>query len=360
MASGRRTSVHRERACRALDGHYGELCVRVLSAPPISTCTHCAISVAASSFASAYVSRDWHDLHLDGSQFSSRLTAEMVWDAIVLYALIDDSLGRRDPLCLPHTGNQRDRFTAAMRARTECFILFGQPELPHYCDACMRVFPNGEKSMAILTDGISMGRPCCGIFRCKVSLANNRHRFCPDHASQHGVCGVLECLNSVKPGTRACELIEHQESYRLFKARGESLFQLKSRLLGIRSEVNNELVEVAVDALDEVSNLEDTFEAIGQDLHLTTHAGSSIGTLEPELLRQVPELVQIVPPPPPCPAKADNGNRTFKALFIRRRTHNEQLVIRPCGIIIARATFYGAEAISNVLVRLCVMLRLRL
>ncbi|KZT61919.1 hypothetical protein CALCODRAFT_427048 [Calocera cornea HHB12733] len=36
------------------------------------------------------------------------------------------------------------------------------------------------------------------------------------------------------------------------------------------------------------------------------------------------------------------------AHFGRRRTHNEQLVVRPCGIILARGTFYGAESLSGV------------
>jgi hypothetical protein len=34
----------------------------------------------------------------------------------------------------------------------------------------------------------------------------------------------------------------------------------------------------------------------------------------------------------------------------RRRTHNEQLFVAPCGMVIARETFYGAEAPSTVIV----------
>jgi len=53
-----------------------------------------------------------------------------------------------------------------------------------------------------------------------------------------------------------------------------------------------------------------------------------------------------------CEAKkAAEGNRRLKAQFGRRRTHNEQTLVRPCGIIFARATFYGAEAVSNFLVQ---------
>jgi hypothetical protein len=52
----------------------------------------------------------------------------------------------------------------------------------------------------------------------------------------------------------------------------------------------------------------------------------------------------------PCPSKSNAGNRVFKAQFGRRRTHNEQTLVRPCGIIYARATMFGAEAVSNFLV----------
>jgi hypothetical protein len=52
----------------------------------------------------------------------------------------------------------------------------------------------------------------------------------------------------------------------------------------------------------------------------------------------------------PCPSKSNVGNRVFKAQFGRRRTHNEQTLVRPCGIIYARATMFGAEAVSNFLV----------
>lgn len=49
-------------------------------------------------------------------------------------------------------------------------------------------------------------------------------------------------------------------------------------------------------------------------------------------------------PPAASPAKA----KVPKVQLSRRWTHNEQLFVRCCGIIIARATFYGSEAISGV------------
>jgi len=52
-----------------------------------------------------------------------------------------------------------------------------------------------------------------------------------------------------------------------------------------------------------------------------------------------------------CDGKSEQGNKKLRAYFGRRRTHNEQIIMRPCGVIVSRATFYGSEAISAVNVR---------
>ena len=50
-------------------------------------------------------------------------------------------------------------------------------------------------------------------------------------------------------------------------------------------------------------------------------------------------------------AKSDAGNNPPKARFGRRRTHNEQLIVCCCGVVAARATMFGAEAVTGVVVR---------
>ena len=40
----------------------------------------------------------------------------------------------------------------------------------------------------------------------------------------------------------------------------------------------------------------------------------------------------------------------IRAQFGRKRTHNEQIIVAPCGMIIARETFYGAEGVGSVIV----------
>ena len=47
----------------------------------------------------------------------------------------------------------------------------------------------------------------------------------------------------------------------------------------------------------------------------------------------------------------DNSKPRMKARFSRRRTHNEQIIVAPCGVILSRATFFGAEGVGSVIVR---------
>ena len=49
-----------------------------------------------------------------------------------------------------------------------------------------------------------------------------------------------------------------------------------------------------------------------------------------------------------CPSKPEGGNQTVRARFGRKRTHNEELCVASCGMILARETFYGSESLSNV------------
>ena len=54
---------------------------------------------------------------------------------------------------------------------------------------------------------------------------------------------------------------------------------------------------------------------------------------------------------PACPADKDaSGNHKIRALFGWHQTHNEQIFVWPCGIIIVRATFFGSETVTQTVV----------
>jgi CxC6 like cysteine cluster associated with KDZ transposases len=150
-----------------------------------------------------------------------------------------------------------------MEERNNRFIINGQPDaVRHVCDKCMRVFfINGKyrtilssfamkqcscnirhsgKCQVIVGDGINMGHPCCGIFRCITALANNRHRFCPIHFTNHCICAVVGCSLPVVEDSKTCSLPEHQEMERLNKARGKAAFTLTERLQHAQSGDDHE------------------------------------------------------------------------------------------------------------------------
>ncbi len=54
---------------------------------------------------------------------------------------------------------------------------------------------------------------------------------------------------------------------------------------------------------------------------------------------------------PVCKEKDVDGKKRIRRHF-GRRTHNEQIMVRPCGIIVARSTFFGSETTPQTIVSL--------
>ncbi|KAF7334149.1 hypothetical protein MVEN_02321000 [Mycena venus] len=87
------------------------------------------------------------DFAAGGWQFGCVLTPDMVWDAFIILTLLDYNNCKDTCLHVPHTGEQKDRFKDAMRARNREVIEEGQDEISHCCDKCMRVWqrPDGSE-----------------------------------------------------------------------------------------------------------------------------------------------------------------------------------------------------------------------
>lgn len=83
--------------------------------------------------------------HPDWMDTSFKLRPEHVWDGFIILSLLEDHTARSAILRVPHTGDQRDRFTAAMEERNARIQLCGQPEWGHYCTKCLRVWDENGK-----------------------------------------------------------------------------------------------------------------------------------------------------------------------------------------------------------------------
>jgi hypothetical protein len=252
-----------------------------------------------------------------GRSFRKTLSTRDVWDTFMLVSLLRDCFKQDIPLLLPHAGSQKDRFTKAIQARNIQIQLYGQPEITHYCQKCTRFYKdeNGvytKKVSAVVTDGLTLGHPACVVHNCQVPLTNNRHRFCLTHEGRNYVCSIKDCEHPISPGHLTCNEPDHLAIGTTYKLRGQAFFQLKDRLARAQIAYPNNSSTLSIP----VTELGDEAE----DEEFTIPTGPT------------------------------GGPKRLKAQFSRKRTHNEQLIVAACGIITARETFYGAEAISSVCV----------
>jgi hypothetical protein len=177
-------------------------------------------------------------------------------------------------------------------------------------------------------DGICIGHPCCSRHNCQVPLDNGKDRFCPIHTSFNDICSIVDCDNKVVDGWLTCDKLEHQEIEHLHREKGQFCFQLHDQLQRAHaihptgSTSNSRL-------LSQVTTIDNDNKQFTIDLNGHVTADS------PQEILQEPSTT---------------NSRKLCAKFARSRTHNEQLVVAPCGMILGWDTMFGAEGIASVAV----------
>ena len=71
---------------------------------------------------------------------ASALKGDHIYYGFTLLSLLKDYRSRNTVLIVPHTGDQADRFTEAVRERNVRLKCYGQPEIEHCCNKCMRLY----------------------------------------------------------------------------------------------------------------------------------------------------------------------------------------------------------------------------
>lgn len=163
-------------------------------------------------------------------------------------------------------------------------------------------------------DGVTIGHPCCADHGCRQALVSTKDRFCPHHKSRSNECIVIGCNETSEKGFRTCCISEHREKEAHLSAQNKAMFQLKHRL---------ERLQVA--QLKSSMPVKD----LSEDESSTDDEVAS--------------------------READTGNKykkgkKIRALMGRMHSHNEELLVRPCGVIIGRCTCFGAESPEQVIV----------
>lgn len=132
-----------------------------------------------------------------------------------------------------------------------------------------------------------------------------------------------------------CENKTHGAIESLYKLRGQSRFQLQKQLQHARVAHPN-------DGIAEERSPEEVADEEGIDEEFIVNHDGDVGHVATGVLPMVAANTTNFP--------QLQVKKRVKANFGRKRTHNEQVLVAPCGVILARETFYGAEAISSCVV----------
>ncbi|KAI0071239.1 hypothetical protein K474DRAFT_1712639 [Panus rudis PR-1116 ss-1] len=215
------------------------------------------------------------------------------------------------PLILQNNAPRQIRINAALYERNLHIVEHGQEEWAHVCNQCCATrVVDGQESIirAVVTDGVTVGHPCCSVHDCQGRLPTQQHRFCSDHAHLDGRCRIIGCTADAEVGFRTCSEATHHALDRTNNEALSALFQLKGRL----------------------------------ERHKMAHLNNSASTTDSDVPDGEVSTVDASPEPSSSVAPK------LRARFGRRWTHNEQLCVSTCGVILGRATFYGSEAVSAV------------
>ncbi|KDQ05857.1 hypothetical protein BOTBODRAFT_60845 [Botryobasidium botryosum FD-172 SS1] len=257
---------------------------------------------------------DDNDNHHGTWQTSLRLTSVFVFDGFLLYSLLRHHDEQDTILSLPHDTTQSLRLNAALEAQNKQMEGTGQEYWAHACDICLKLSKNSHgdtvKMQAAVSDGDTIGHYCCGVRNCRNPLPSMRAFWCHEHASMADLCVVKGCGRPRVLPHRTCS--DHHTVEKQYHARGNSLFVLRNRLEAARAFTSS-LDSMPVDP-----------SALAEECSTVENADNEEDSEEVKM-----------------------GKR-LRAQFARSRTSNEQLIIRPCGVIVSRTTCFGSEAISAV------------
>jgi hypothetical protein len=190
-----------------------------------------------------------------------------------------------------------------------------------------------------VTDGVGLRYPCCNVHDCHEYLPTSKARFCLSHATLEKKCATVGCQNNASLGFKSCEETVCRNLELEYRRPEKAMFQLKERLAYHRRRIVDKdesfladpLLGAAMATLDEDVQEDNEVDIEAEVETSGDHETSSKAT---------------------CKKKNENQHKKVKATFGRKRTHNEELVVMSCGIIVGRASFYGSEAANGVLVSL--------
>ncbi|KAJ6570314.1 hypothetical protein B0H10DRAFT_2354309 [Mycena sp. CBHHK59/15] len=287
-------------------------------------------------------------------QTTFQMDVDNVWNTFYTYSLCLDYHQRQETMELPHSASsQAERLRALLEGCNSRMAGTGQEEWNHACDLCCYIYLDPESSDDNPRyHGITIGHPCCGILDCQECLRSVKDRFCRKHLGLNRQCCITTCIADVEPGFRTCGDPEHRNIELYQYQKGKAMFQLKNRLQRTYrgGPPPDSLPDVAISSTSRLPPSNFETDATGADLlpaHSDVEEPWEVNVAGPNLDDEEVEI-ELDAQDDECDGKPVQGNRTVRARFGRKRTHNEELCVYSCGIVVGRATFFGSEAPNGV------------
>lgn len=279
--------------------------------------------------------------------FSPAMSDAVCSDGLDLFDLLRHADRRGTQVSVSASGTDHLRFEEAMGEHLALLAAEGTRDRDHYCSGCVRIKQSGvdpdtgEEILigirAVVTDGLTIGHWRCSASThqleelaqaaglpppegpCTQRLDNINDRFCPEHSDLLGNrCQAQPCRAAAVEGTKTCKKQEHIDAMRAFDERVKGNFSLTAILNRPGSNLPSD-----------------------PTVHLNSETGEFYDL---ESLQQADESNRA------HEATRDGGESqpVCKVCLSRCRTHNDQLIVGCCGVVLARKTFYHSESVSAV------------
>ncbi|KAG0140907.1 hypothetical protein CROQUDRAFT_68896 [Cronartium quercuum f. sp. fusiforme G11] len=238
----------------------------------------------------------------------------------------------QERLKVPNSGQDVLQYLDAMAQHLRWLALAGTQFCNHACDECLLIH-------AVVTDGITIGHSWCSASPlqlqnearqknkvapkgpCVEYLTQVHDQYCQHHQEELSKqCKAQPCIAHSLPGKEHCENLDHIRAYQMHQHRKHANFTLACSTnrpgtkLPSDSSVHQNSWTAALDDLDTI--------------FLQNEADQ-----EHEMVRD---------------GGAAASKKKSQICLSHCQTHNDQLIVGTCGIIIAQITFYHSESVSAV------------
>ncbi|KAH9812932.1 hypothetical protein DFH28DRAFT_1175485, partial [Melampsora americana] len=255
--------------------------------------------------------------------FLPQLSVEVCKDGMDIDTLMYNYLSRSEVLVVPASGLDRVRYDQAKKQCSSWIAAEGTSHKNHSCSLCTCITyseQNNNHSVvrAVVTDGLTLGHWRCSASASQLEmLANKFGQPAPNGPCRRTLDTAQPCTQRALPNKKTCGLQSHLDAEKAFGTRVNSNFQLHSILNRPGSNLNLDLTVHLEDKTGEIEDLDSLQQADESDrAEESRRSGEEGGSKKPTLSRS--------------------------------RTHNEQLAVAPCGVILGRQTMFNSESPSAV------------